>query len=139
MLGFIGCMIIIIFMLYMMLVAFYSITKEIKSREEIENSAPKRVLVPDNVKKESQAVSTQKNDAKIYDVNTERNSLLSKGYRKIGESTYQKTEISNSKYDNYVDEYINEDDKEIDPINNKRENDKPISNNEDDDDPIKDM
>jgi FtsZ-interacting cell division protein ZipA len=47
-------------------------TSENKFEDVLKREDPNKVLVPDNVKKESQLESTQEDDAPEYDVNSER-------------------------------------------------------------------
>ena len=91
-----------------------------------ENRPTDNVLVPDNVKKESQDKSTQKEDAKRYNVQYEKKMLETKGYIKENDS-YKKSDSTKQIVE-----------KEFDPINSD-ENCKPLNDDEDNDDPIKNL
>lgn len=136
--------VITIFVIGVGVMAAYYLMKDSKGSEDVnvKKNRPSNVLIPDNVKKESQSFSTQREDAKRYDVNYEKKSLMSKGYQKVGESTYQKIEKNNEllKDDtNNYDNYIEETKKEFDPVNNKNDQVRPLNDDEDDDNPIKDI
>ena len=95
------------------------------------NIRPDVVLVPDNVKKVAQDMSTQNVDAKLYNVKFEKSLLEQKGYKKDKNSNeYIKTEVNNS---SYLD---NKEDKD-DPIKNIKKEINTFDNNEEDEDPIK--
>ncbi len=102
----------------------------------INKNRPLKVMVPDNVKRNSQKESTQKEDAKVFDVLNEKRMLESKGYKKTRNTNeYIKRDGLSI---NNADDYITNE-KEFDPINNRDDNYKPLNDNEDDDDPIKDL
>ena len=94
-----------------------------------ENRPTNNVLVPDNVKKESQDKSTQKEDAKRYNVQYEKKMLETNGYVKENDSYKKADNIQNTI----------QDESEINPIDNKNDIKYSLNDDENDDDPIKNL
>lgn len=122
----------IIFIASILLIIWVDLVSKNDKEKINRKERPSSVLVPDNVKKESQEKSTQNIDAKRYDVLTEIKNLEKNGYKKIGETTYSKTNIDTNV------KRKSEREIEFDPINTKDDNVNPVNNNDDDNDnPIK--
>ena len=94
-----------------------------------ENRPTDNVLVPDNVKKESQDKSTQKEDAKRYNVQYEKKMLELNGYIKENDSYKKVDDIKNTV----------QDEPEFNPIDNKNDIKYSLNDDENDDDPIKNI